>query len=323
MTESIPFSGTATPKRKRAQILAEEFVIPPNSTTEATGDGDKDDGSYSPRTRVTHRFQNLTLRHGQANGDREGGDKKGSAKPLLAVVPALMPQYDGSDDAMDQDAEAQTGSRKRFRALEPQPEKDQSLRVGEETCTEVRSSVALAVEQPDAPRRKSTSPTKSKQKPSLTPPTSVKSSPIPLPPSTSSSPSLSRTSSPDLRAALTWQEEEITIYDPDDSDDDGTGLNGIGFKPTAAVTYARGMKRKQQLAEYRKREEREARARRNMRRAKGSTPSPVVKGGKERDKDKEAEKKIKERRVRFLEEAGVLGKVGDREVAKEAMKAVQ
>ncbi|KAI1634539.1 hypothetical protein F4809DRAFT_651798 [Biscogniauxia mediterranea] len=69
-----------------------------------------------------------------------------------------------------------------------------------------------------------------------------------------------------VRAALTWHEDEITIYDPMDEDDDGTGINGIGFKPTPAIAYARAQKRRQQLAEYKKREESEARAKRNQRR---------------------------------------------------------
>lgn len=69
-----------------------------------------------------------------------------------------------------------------------------------------------------------------------------------------------------IRAALTWHEDEITVYDAEDKDDDGTGLNGIGFKPTAAAAYARSQKRRQQLSEYKKREESEARARRNQKR---------------------------------------------------------
>lgn len=76
-----------------------------------------------------------------------------------------------------------------------------------------------------------------------------------------------------IRAALTWHEDEITIYDPEDEDDDGVGINGIGFKPTPATAYARTMKRRQQLAEYKKREEREARARRSLRR-RGSPARP-------------------------------------------------
>jgi hypothetical protein len=69
-----------------------------------------------------------------------------------------------------------------------------------------------------------------------------------------------------VRAALTWHEDEITVYDSEDKDDDGTGLNGIGFRPTPAIAYQRSQKRRQQMAEYRKREEAEARARRNQRR---------------------------------------------------------
>ncbi len=71
-----------------------------------------------------------------------------------------------------------------------------------------------------------------------------------------------------LRASLTWQEDEITVYDPNDADDDGTGINGIGFKPTPAIAHARALKRRQQLVEYRKREEREARAWRSLHRAR-------------------------------------------------------
>ncbi|KAI1350006.1 hypothetical protein F5Y01DRAFT_164438 [Xylaria sp. FL0043] len=79
-----------------------------------------------------------------------------------------------------------------------------------------------------------------------------------------------------VRAALTWHEDEITVYDPDDKDDDGTGINGIGFKPTAAVAYRRAQKRRQQLAEYKKREESEARARRNQRRREQLGGGPEI-----------------------------------------------
>lgn len=69
-----------------------------------------------------------------------------------------------------------------------------------------------------------------------------------------------------VRASLTWKEEEITIYDPNDADDDGIGVNGLGFKPSATIAHSRQAKRRQQVAEYRKREENEARSRRNERR---------------------------------------------------------
>lgn len=69
-----------------------------------------------------------------------------------------------------------------------------------------------------------------------------------------------------VRAALTWHEDEITVYDAEDKDDDGTGLNGIGFRPSAAVAYQRAQQRKKQLSDYKKREESEARALRNQKR---------------------------------------------------------
>ncbi|RCI12117.1 hypothetical protein L249_0028 [Ophiocordyceps polyrhachis-furcata BCC 54312] len=69
-----------------------------------------------------------------------------------------------------------------------------------------------------------------------------------------------------IRAALTWHEDEITVYDPHDADDDGVGVNGVGFKPTPAIAHARVMKRRQQMADYRRREESDARARRSQRR---------------------------------------------------------
>jgi hypothetical protein len=73
-------------------------------------------------------------------------------------------------------------------------------------------------------------------------------------------------------SALTWHDSEITghLVDPSiDPDDDGTGLNGIGFKPTPAIAYARSQKRRQQLNEWKARETREARAKRHDRRRRG------------------------------------------------------
>ena len=95
-----------------------------------------------------------------------------------------------------------------------------------------------------------------------------------------------------VRASLTWQEHEITVYDPDDEDDDGTGVNGVGFKPTAAVACARRAKRRQQLVEYRRREEEEARAKRRERRRR-ETPADI-----------NLEPKSPSRRVRFVEPSG-------------------
>jgi hypothetical protein len=93
------------------------------------------------------------------------------------------------------------------------------------------------------------------------------------------------------RAAMTWHDDEITGHHPNDPDDDGEGINGIGFRPTAAIAYARAEKRKQAMADYRSREAKEARARRMERR----------KGDERAKANAKAEADTAARRVRFLE----------------------
>ena len=85
-----------------------------------------------------------------------------------------------------------------------------------------------------------------------------------------------RPKSPSLKGEVSdqyWHESEITGHDPDDPDDDGYGINGIGFKPTSAMAQARTLKRKHQIAEYRNREAKEARQKRSERRRVASTES--------------------------------------------------
>ena len=65
---------------------------------------------------------------------------------------------------------------------------------------------------------------------------------------------------------LTWHDWEITGHDPTDPDDDGYGINGIGFKPTAAIAWSRSQQRKKQLEEWRRHESRDARNKRREKR---------------------------------------------------------
>ncbi|OOF96661.1 hypothetical protein ASPCADRAFT_129734 [Aspergillus carbonarius ITEM 5010] len=65
---------------------------------------------------------------------------------------------------------------------------------------------------------------------------------------------------------LTWHDSEITGHNPTDPTDDGYGINGIGFKPTAAMAWARSQRRQKQVADWKNREAREARERRRERR---------------------------------------------------------
>ncbi|EXJ57984.1 hypothetical protein A1O7_05407 [Cladophialophora yegresii CBS 114405] len=79
----------------------------------------------------------------------------------------------------------------------------------------------------------------------------------------------SRSKSPPLTGGLSdefWHDSEITGHDPDDPDDDGYGINGIGFRPTAAIAWTRSQQRKRQLTECKNREAREARQQRSERR---------------------------------------------------------
>lgn len=62
---------------------------------------------------------------------------------------------------------------------------------------------------------------------------------------------------------LTWQISEITGMNLDTTaGDDGEGLNGIGFRPSPQIAFARRQKRKQQISDWRMREARDARQKR-------------------------------------------------------------
>lgn len=113
------------------------------------------------------------------------------------------------------------------------------------------------------------------------PPTTI------LPATTFSSPNSSSSSPPPNE--MTWQDSEITGHLALDPDDDGYGVNGIGFRPTPAMAYARSQRRRQQIMEWKNREGREARSRRAEERRRGMK---IGGGGAEGEKG---------RAVRFLE----------------------
>lgn len=81
---------------------------------------------------------------------------------------------------------------------------------------------------------------------------------IPWPKDTFDGPS----SSPEDASAFYWNDDEITGHLGMDPDDDGYGINGIGFRPTAAMAAARSLKRRRQVDEWKTRELREERRRR-------------------------------------------------------------
>lgn len=96
------------------------------------------------------------------------------------------------------------------------------------------------------------------------------------------------------QASLTWHDDEITGYQDDDPEDDGEGINGIGFKPTPLQAYQRMEKRRQQMADYKMRETREARAKRGARRRGSVSEVAAAKVDG-----------VNGRRVRFMEDGNV------------------
>lgn len=297
-------STHSTPKRKHAE-LHNNFVPNLNTTTQFTDFtfalGSPESGAESPRTNVARRF------HGLAIGGSGGGvdSSNGSSPTASSSNSPEVKKNHSSFLAMALQDEELDGSRKRLKLP------GVALPVSETTPTHSPGSKPRK-SGPRSPRRLSlksgnfaisNSPPHSKvlfalspTEPSPKPRSRARAGTPPLTYRPSASPDPDAASSPfvtdALRASLTWHDDEITIYDPEDSEDDGTGINGIGFKPTPAVAYARTERRRQQLAEYRKREEREARAKRSQRR-RGSPVAGLVelKGSMER------------RRVRFMESA--------------------
>jgi hypothetical protein len=116
------------------------------------------------------------------------------------------------------------------------------------------------------------------------------------------SPTSKRPRSPPLSDAAspwTWTPAEITGHLLNDPLDDGTGINGIGFRPTPAVAQQRAARRRQQVADWKNREAREARSRRAERRGRGVPLTPGKKDvgiGSANMSDG-----MERRRVRFVE----------------------
>jgi len=101
---------------------------------------------------------------------------------------------------------------------------------------------------------------------------------------------------------FTWHDHEITGHLMQDADDDGYGINGIGFRPTAALAHARSQRRKQQIDEWRARESKDARQMRSERRRKvdgGSSGTPSFTGVPSNDSESVDGDVNKRRSVRF------------------------
>ncbi|GJN82654.1 hypothetical protein PLIIFM63780_006197 [Purpureocillium lilacinum] len=287
-------SPKATPKRKRGQdlpITPIKFSFDPSTTQPA------EDGGSSPASRVAHRFRGLALGGAGGGGGvddaardshRDGDDSDDDAAMTANKRP--RPDEDMSDVAEAPAPSGEPSTPRNAEAANSNPEPPATEASPPRPDVAIASTetpgrpVQLPVveDHPKAPGRRRAG----------TPPLRLKKSPSARDKAKGSASTDEPSVTDPVRAALTWHEDEITIYDPDDEDDDGTGINGVGFKPTPALAQVRAMKRRQQMAEYRRREESEARARRSQRR-RGGTPTPSGGGV--------VKKKSPTRRVRFID----------------------
>ena len=246
----------STPKRKRGEETTlspikfsfELSAAPPSS----------EDGNSSPRSKVAHKFRGLALEGGggAASDDSDIADSmRKRHRPDEVMRDDDVPEPDRVDPAEDEEERPMV-------VAVPLPEPEVALGEAEISLTHAAPQLDTGLHR-SYPSINRLSDSKSRvKKRSGSPPLRLKKTP--------------RRDQNDedeemeivdpVRAALTWHEDEITIYDPEDKDDDGTGLNDIGFKPTSALAASRVMKRRQQMAEYRKREESDARAKRSQRR---------------------------------------------------------
>ncbi|KAI1333309.1 hypothetical protein F5Y16DRAFT_9590 [Xylariaceae sp. FL0255] len=299
LISELRLSTSPTPARTVFSFQS-PCLFPTQRTTRPT-----EDGSSSPRSKVAQKFRDLALLDGRREADTAdrspddgGGGAIGAEVDPRCVDPSkVSPQlssfeFDASRDSgidMQLDPDSDSIARKRIRTFSTGSAEPATSHQSEETTSLLPQPSVDATKQPPLSFVDCaiTSPAKNtrlgylqKSYPSINRLSDSKSRSrkrVGTPPPSSKRKNTGQSSGADreeeepvivdpVRAALTWREDEITIYDPDDKDDDGTGINGIGFRPTPAVAYQRAQRRRQQLAEYKKREESDARARRNQRR---------------------------------------------------------
>jgi hypothetical protein len=190
--------------------------------------------------------------------------KRGHTLPL--DTKALPPRLLGDSDLEDHVESPKTKIARQFDDLEIHGHLDKP---GNDSIHEpMQAAEAMAQAQPQAPVHVDGSASPQRKR---LPQSSTKGMSATVLDSATLPETLPRSKSPPLEGELSeefWHDSEITghMYDPENPDDDGYGINGIGFKPTATIAWSRSQQRKQQLDEYKNREAREARQQRSERR---------------------------------------------------------
>lgn len=194
--------------------------------------------SHSPRTAVAGRLEELAI-HGSQHGAPEDPSDIAAKRPIVASsAPAIC--WLGSQQSFENmPGEANN-------AIGGLPEVAAGNQYQDEDGART-TPTPFATQNSISPRsrKKRNSPAKSKAHEQRRSPPPVKNA---------------------VENPLTWHDSEITGHELSDPNDDGYGINGVGFKPTAAMAWARSQKRRRQVADWRSRETREAREKRRERR---------------------------------------------------------
>lgn len=267
-TSTPPNSTRVSPKRKRLHDLLEDEHRPSrlkiaNLSTPPHTESDPDGGS-SPRSVVTVHFQNLGL------AEHSPISRLDFRKVLQGSMAAL-----------------QTNSTKNTANNGNCITTHQQEAVPTDTLEPIINS---ELHMRDSNAEKSNPALETPEMPQLKPILSL------------SSPPVSIVSPSRISTTLWWKPAEITGHDPTDPNDDGYGINGVGFLPTPAVARARIELRRRQVAAWKAREAKEARQRRSDRRRHRNTGFGGA-GNILAGLSKEEVKKVKQvRKVRFVGE---------------------
>lgn len=237
----LPFS----PKRKREPSESSCYSRSPSPTSEISLASyqdvlrEEDDlDSYSPRAAVAGRFGELAIRGDLHSDPVLTGDSRRSS--LAPPAPEIC-ESDQQNPTTMPEALPATSSEPDRQALHFDPPAAQEEATSKTLSPSKKKSASFTRKQLNP-----SSPSKRKQRRSP-PPAKVPSEEDPL----------------------VWHDSEITGHNPSDPSDDGYGINGVGFKPTASIAWERSQRRQRQVTEWKTREAREARERRREKRRDG------------------------------------------------------
>ncbi|KFY43815.1 hypothetical protein V494_01809 [Pseudogymnoascus sp. VKM F-4513 (FW-928)] len=292
-----PYPAAPSPKRKRDEkphspqhrVTSRRLDTLPENSMSSPGD-DIDTEVQTPRSRVAHSFGELEI---EGTGGVSRLDLLGTFGASKLDKGDTKKQVKSSQNGLKEIPETPQAPSSTTSGLTGAIRFDMKGGALDNVPNNIIFTGANSTNTPNA--LSTTLPSRPSNKQPASPP-----SPDPLPQQFSPAPSPPVTpvrSPPQEPPSLHWEESEITGHNPSDPDDDGEGINGVGFKPTAAIARARSERRRKQLADYKSREDkdaRDARAKRAaLRRRKGSEGAAA--------KVEENQVSEKERRVRFSE----------------------